>query len=346
MSAIDTEIAAIFRQFKAEGLYTHAFAAHGRLGQPAVDFVHEEVPDERRSFDLASLTKALVTTPLAFKAASQNNLSFSATVGAWLGEKGADLAPELRALTVEGLLRHDSGLPAWRNWYVCRTPLVEGLNRAAGAIDPKRPQVYSDVGFLLLGLVLERLGAAPLAILYEAMARADFGFSCAARRFHYAPRLPGIAAEAVPTAYCEIRQRRLVGEVHDENCWSLGGETAHAGLFGTGPELVAYLRAFSASALGARVLAANAAARKIPPGEPPNQPCLGWRQGADGSSVGFHGGKAMGHMGFTGTAFWIYPETAEYAILLTNRIVSARVNPAIVAMRRAVFSAFGRRRLG
>jgi CubicO group peptidase (beta-lactamase class C family) len=293
------------------------------LGDPASDEVHEDYADRRRVFDLASLTKALVTTPLAFKVGATDG-----TVGSLLGEKAHDLRPELRALTLKSLLRHESGLPAWRNFYVCRTPLVEGLNRAADAIDAKKPQVYSDIGFLLLGLVIERLGGAGLATQFDQLATPGL---------HYATRLANLADDAITTGYCAIRQRQLVGEVHDENCWSLGGETAHAGVFGSGPALVAYLRQFAATDLGRRVISANAAAR----GEPPNQPCMGWRQGADQTASGFHGGAAMGHMGFTGTAFWLYPETGEYAMLLTNRIVSARVNPAISAMRRAVFTAFG-----
>jgi CubicO group peptidase (beta-lactamase class C family) len=196
----------------------------------------------------------------------------------------------------------------------------------------------------LLGLVLERAGGAPLAEQFGAMAAKDLGFSCERARFHYATRLAGLADEAIPTSFCAIRGHRLVGEVHDENCWSLGGETAHAGVFGSGRALIAYLRALARSELGARVLGANAQARKIPPGEPPNQPCLGWRQGADSGSAGFHGGKAIGHLGFTGTGFWIYPETGEYAILLTNRVHGVRLNPAITAMRRAVFTAFGEHR--
>lgn len=342
MSGLTAEIAATFRRFHDDELFTHAFAAAGRLGGEKHEFVYESRPDGRTIYDLASLTKALVTTPITFKIAEEKGLSFAATVGEWLGEASADLAPALRAVTIASLLRHESGLPAWRNFYVCRTPLVEGLNRAAEAIDGKHPQVYSDVGFLLLGLVLERIAGKGLAAQFEELCARDLGFSYAEERFHYATRLAGIGSDAVPTTYCKIRERALIGEAHDENCWSLGGETPHAGLFGSGPALVRYLKTFARSELGARVIAANAAARKIPPGEPPNQPCLGWRQGADGTSAGFHDGKAMGHMGFTGTAFWIYPETGEYAILLTNRIVSARINPAISAMRRAVFTAFGR----
>lgn len=343
MNSVEAAISAIFRKHKSAGLYTHALAAHGRLDDPSHDFLFSDLPDGRAIFDLASLTKALVTTPLLFHRRSINNFSFMDTVGEWLGEEAADLRPELRSLTVRSLMRHESGLPAWRNWWVCHTPLVEGLNRAAEALDSKQLQVYSDVGFLLLGLVLERLGGRSLADQFADLALDSFGFDCVRERFHYATRLPQLAETAISTGYCAVRERVLVGEVHDENCWSLGGETAHSGVFGSGPALVAFLRTFAASALGQQVLRENAGARVLPPGDPPNQPCLGWRQGADRSSLGFHDGKAMGHMGFTGTAFWIYPEAREYAILLTNRIVSARVNPAISDMRREIFTVFGQR---
>lgn len=330
----------------------------GSLGAPEPEFSYAELPDGRSVFDLASLTKALVTTPLVFSAFETGALERETggpRVADWLAAESHQNLPEaVLGLTVRSLLKHESGLPAWRNFWLewlgvgreghsRETRICDGIRRASAVLDPRKPQLYSDVGFLLLGLCLERVGGLPLVDQWLHLCRDSMGFDPVALGVNYATRYEGIRGIAVPTSFCALRQRQLCGEVHDENCASLGGETAHAGLFGSGEAVCRYLHAFAGSALGKRVLASNAAERKIPPGEPPPQPCLGWRQGADPSAAGFGDGIAMGHLGFTGTAFWVYPESGQYAVLLTNRVATGRINPAIAQMRRQVFTSFGRR---
>ena len=359
-------LGAILERYRTSGLYTHAFAAHGRLDEDLPLQTASVLPDHREIFDLASLTKALVTVPILFHLSSSLGLDLSSTVGTWLGQasrrkRGGDdlnLPARIENIPIESLLRHESGLPAWWNFWIGRLGILSRsdiddrigqvrhletvLNRAAEKLNDAKPQLYSDVGFLVLGAVLEHISGQRIPDLFQQISLTEMGFDGIKSRFQYATRLDGITDDSIPTSMCLLRGRQLVGEVHDENCASLGGETAHAGLFGSGPALVTYLKALYRSDLGRKVLESNARARVIPPGEPPNQPCLGWRQAADPSSVGFGGGKAMGHMGFTGVAFWVYPEAREYAILLTNRVISGRINPAIAAMRREVFTLMGK----
>jgi CubicO group peptidase (beta-lactamase class C family) len=216
--------------------------------------------------------------------------------------------------------------------------VIEGLNRAAAAAAAPGPQVYSDLGFLLLGLALARAAGKNLSDQYDTMCREDLGLANRALPLAYGTTLD-LATRAIPTADCAVRGRLLQGEVHDENCASLGGVTAHSGLFGTGGAVARFLHALAASPLGMRLLADNAEARRLPPGEPPNESLLGWRQGADPSSSPFGDGAAMGHMGFTGVAFWVWPERRAYAIFLTNRVIGGRTRPGIAAARREVFSA-------
>lgn len=338
------------------GLLTHGAAFYGSLKSPHPDFCFQKLPDQKDIFDLASMTKALVTTPLVFRSLMARGLSFDATIETWLGVSRAEIfAPRLRALTIKSLLKHQSGLPAWRNFWVChlgvespetlkndhfiRQRLVEGLNRASKQIQLDHPpQLYSDVGFLLLGLCLTEVEQKSISNQFWEMVEKDLMVPLDRLELYLGGVGPGNMNRAVPTAYCPLRGRLLVGEVHDENASSLGGIQGHAGLFGTGNGVGMYLSALFHSSLGKEILRRNAAEIVLPPGDPPNEGLLGWRQGADPSSLPFAQGNAMGHMGFTGVAFWVCPQAEDYAMLLTNRVSGGRTRPGIAALRREVFA--------
>ena len=348
-------LASIFEHHLRNELFTHAYCARGVLSsdQPLVEHFHQ--PDGKDVFDLASLTKALVTTPLVFAASIRRGLAIEGTVGDWLDGRVSGLDDRLNKLKISDLLAHKSGLPAWRNFWICNLGVrksveladslsrservFEVLNRTSSAINTKQVDVYSDVGFILLGYVLEKIYEHDLDQLFEdflryelALPDLDLGFL--GRKFS-PPRM-------VPTGFCSIRQRVLCGEVHDENCASLGGVAGHAGVFGTGRAIAHFLHALAGSEIGKTLLSSNADARLLPVSELPNASLQGWRQGADPSSSPFGAGAAIGHLGFTGVGFWLWPETQEYAMLLTNRVVSGRNQPGIAQMRREVFSELAR----
>jgi CubicO group peptidase (beta-lactamase class C family) len=348
-------LASIFQLHLQNKLYTHAYCARGSISNqdPVVEYAH--LPESRDVFDLASLTKALVTTPLVFAAVIRRGLPIEGTVGDWLEGRVSGLDDRLNYLKISDLLAHKSGLPAWRNFWICNLGVKKSaeladpffrsqhifdvLNRTASAINKKQGDVYSDVGFILLGFVLEKIYDQDLDKLFEDFLRSelllsdlDLGFI--GNKFN--------SSRIVPTGFCSIRQRVLCGEVHDENCASLGGVAGHAGVFGTGAAIARFLRALAASQVGKTLLSANATARLLPVSEPPNASLQGWRQGADPSSSPFGAGAAIGHWGFTGVGFWLWPETQEYAMLLTNRVISGRNQPGIAQMRREVFSELAR----
>lgn len=345
-----------------DGLLTHAAAFYGRLKDPLPDFKYQWLPEGRDIFDLASLTKALVTTPLVFRSVAQRGLSFDDTLNVWLGPHHASiLDPRLSNLTIRSLLKHESGLPAWRNFWVChlddqgpvvskdpqtfRDRLVGGLNRAAQSLCAEYPrQLYSDVGFLLLGLCLAEAEQRSIADQFFEMIVMDLQIPRDTFELYLGGVDTLLLPRTVPTAFCALRGRLLVGEVHDENAASLGGIQGHAGLFGTGEAVANYLHKLFLSPLGREVLATNADAIEFPLGNPPNEGLMGWRQGADPSSLPFAHGNAMGHMGFTGVAFWVCPQAQDYAILLTNRVSGGRTRPGIAALRREVFAALAQLR--
>jgi len=342
-------LTALLEAWSQKGLWTHAFVACGQLGVDKPGFSRLFSPDGRDIFDLASLTKAMVTTPLAFELFRR---------GDWFADKPfresplvrkhpehfADVPSTMMELVPRHLLRHESGLPPWRNFYVECGSSRRGLMEAmTGILNEPRLQnpAYSDVGFLALGILLERSYRSDIASVFYRLCKDPKWFSPGSQqgeqRLVYGVDLTPDEKtnRAVTSGFCRVRQRQLVGEVYDENAWALGGQCPHAGLFGTGEDVVSWLRVLAASPAGSAMLRAQAAEIR----EGNNESLLGWRQGADPVAAAFGGGKSMGHLGFTGTAFWVTPATHRekpdrYAVILTNRTVSGRISPAIKDFRR------------
>jgi CubicO group peptidase (beta-lactamase class C family) len=345
------DIAGVVGHYKNKGLFTHAFVARGRLADAKPFFIYKDYADSDDIFDLASLTKALVMTPLLFRWRDRSGLRFDQTVGDWLGRVSLALDQRIKDLSVRRLLAHTSGLPAWRNFWMCwldraspstnKNDLLkhelEVLSRAAADISGTSGQNYSDIGFVVLGLLMEAVAGESLDKLFDDFCVNDLNLASRGYVLGFPRSHPEMRA-FISTGMCLIRGRQLRGEVHDENCAALGGVTGHAGLFGSGESVCAYISALAQSSVGRCLLAENAAARQLPLQIPVNEGLLGWRQAATVNSLPFGNGAAMGHLGFTGCAFWVWPETGEYVTLLTNRVISGRTSPEISAMRREVFT--------
>ena len=293
-------------------------------------------------FDLASLTKPLVTATVAMALVSRGALSLEARVVTLVPAFDTG-DPRRRDVTVRDLLAHASGLPAWRPLYLAHAgraaitaaAVREPLERAPGSAS-----VYSDLGFLVLGAALEVAGGAPLeaqwAPLCEAMGLAasyaplQMGFAVAAteRTFGAGPGGGGL----------------LEGVVHDENARAMGGIAPHAGLFGRATDVLAWARALlevraarSPLPIAPEVLEAFWS----PSGVAGSSWCLGFdRPSAVGSSAGaLLSRQAVGHLGFSGTSVWIDPARALVIVLLANRVHPTRANEEIRALRPALHDA-------
>ena len=292
-------------------------------------------------FDLASLTKVLATASLAMRAVEQD--------AHWLETRVADLLPEWRGadrapVTIRHLLEHASGLPAHAKLFEVARDRREFLARIVEcplAVEPGTASAYSDLGFILLGFLLESELGAPLDRLFESIAsRLDgpIGFNPAA----------SVASVIAPTESDPWRGRVLQGEVHDENAAALGGVAGHAGLFGTARAVGSFgqtvLRTFAQDTwLSRRETIAMFATRSTVPG---SSRALGWDTMLPTSSCGTRmSPRAIGHTGFTGTSLWIDPENDVYVALLTNRVHPTRAGDGIQALRRemhdAVMAALG-----
>jgi CubicO group peptidase (beta-lactamase class C family) len=323
----------------AHGPITGAAAAIGdRAGERMACFGRTETdgaavtPDTW--YDLASLTKVLCTTPLILDAIVAGFLEPLAPVRVVLPEVAwLQPTPNLGDATLLQLITHTSGLPAWQPLYTLgldrQTLLARVLHTPLE--QPPGRFVYSDLGFILLGYILERVFQQPL----EAQARALF--ARIGLEEHIAFAVPA-GAPVAPTEVCPWRRRLLRGEVHDENASALGGVSGHAGLFATLRGVCGYARALVSCRLHSSAVL-EYASREHARAEPPEDVRRGF--GWSLTSPGWSGGDliswhSVGHTGFTGTGLWIDLERGRYTVLLTNRVHPSRhTDSGIDNLRRA-----------
>ena len=288
-------------------------------------------------YDLASLTKVIATTSLAMRLAGSAALDLDARVSTWMPEwqEGA-----FRDVRVRDLLEHASGLAAWLPLFREHSGRDE-FRRAIAALAPDYPprtkSIYSDLGFIVLGHVIESAGGGGLGEMFDA--------------FREEAALPAAiaygvtAGNAAPTEFDPWRGRIAAGEVHDENAAALGGVAPHAGLFGTAASVGAFarlaLRTFHHdTALGTPEAMERFATRSTVPG---SSRALGWDTMLVSSSCGERmSAEAIGHTGFTGTSLWIDPTRDRYYVLLSNRVHPTRENNKIRQVRRAFHDALAK----
>jgi CubicO group peptidase (beta-lactamase class C family) len=199
--------------------------------------------------------------------------------------------------------------------------------------------LYSDLGFLLAGLALERLEQLPLDEIVEREVCAPLGLSVGSARLLRA-RHSDFGARCMPTETVPFRGGEVHGMVHDENAWALSGHgsSGHAGLFGTADSVARFGAALLDATAGRSAwLQAKIFAPLIE-----ERPGGSLRAGFDGksadqSSAGrLMGRRSFGHLGFTGTSFWCDPDADRVLVFLTNRVCPTRNNSKIRAARPAV----------
>lgn len=327
-------------------------------------------------FDVSSLTKVVATTTLAYHLLSRGELALDAPVARWFPR--ASVGPA----TVRDLLAHTSGLPAWRPLFAevdhafggapdhGSNPGAQEARRqqviaAAAATPLERPigqsAVYSDVGFILLGAIVERvlgrrldaafaaLVAEPLGLAHTAFrpagvpssgaASVAFGVLPIAPTGTDRPRPPAAGQPAFPP----WRRDEPPGEVDDDNAWAMGGVAGHGGLFSTATDVARWGMALLDELDGAGRLGDPAVLQKllrpVPGLSPPR--ALGFdRPAPTGSSAGSILGSqgplgAVGHLGFTGCSVWLDLDRRWVVALLTNRTYPSRGNDSIRAFRPA-----------
>ena len=294
-------------------------------------------------FDLASLTKVICTATLAMRAVDERILRLEDRIADWIPEW---LSADRAEVTVRDLLAHSSGLTAYLPYYRDLTGRAEFQASIADSpleYAPRTRALYSDLGFILLAFILEdararagtgQAGALDPASLLSAQFRRVATYLTAEPLTFNPPR--AWRDHTAPTEHDPWRGRTLVGEVHDENAWALGGAAGHAGLFGTAGAVGGFARAALHTIGGHGVLARTETMREFITRTtvPGSSRALGWDTMLPTSSCGtLMSPTAIGHTGFAGTSLWIDWERDLYVVLLTNRVHPTRDNLAIRAIR-------------
>jgi CubicO group peptidase (beta-lactamase class C family) len=269
-------------------------------------------------FDLASLTKVVATTSMAMILYERGLLDLDLPAAAVVAEfAGED--PRRDAVTLRMLLTHSSGLPAYEKLFLrakTRDELVSAAFTTPLAADPGAKAEYSDIGFIILGVALERIAEESLDRFCQhevfgplAMTHTAFNPPLAWR-----PSIP-------PTANDQsFRHRIIQGEVQDENASVMGGVAAQAGLFASAGDVVIFGHAMLSG--GCPILRPETVTlftrRESSP--PDTSRALGWDTPSSPSQSGkYFSSRSFGHLGYTGTSLWIDPDRQLSITLLTNR---------------------------
>jgi CubicO group peptidase (beta-lactamase class C family) len=285
-------------------------------------------------FDMASLTKPVATATSVFVLVEQGKLKLSEKVATYWPEFAAN---GKEGVTLEHLMVHTSGLIADNALADYKDGKAEALKRVAGLkleAEPGTRFKYSDVGFITLGELVERVSGQPVnefarKHVFDPLGMADTGYLPAAKRH---PR-------TAPTAQRDGKW--LIGEVHDPRAAAMDGVAGHAGLFSTADDLAKYARMLlrGGELDGKRILKAETVKEMTTPVKvPTGLRSRGWDVDTSFSAPRgevFRKDGGFGHTGFTGTSIWIDPGSRTAVIVLTNRVhISEKVQ--VTKLRREV----------
>jgi CubicO group peptidase (beta-lactamase class C family) len=273
-------------------------------------------------YDVASLTKVVSTLPLVLKLVSEDIINLEHTVGKFFSNAGWMHTPSLADVRLRELLAHTSGLPAWKPLFAYVSERSTAIaNVLQTPLEQPGKYVYSDLGFMLLGAVLERVtGKRQDGLARELFAKLEM---------HHTSYGPVSAASIAATEDCGWRGRILRGEVHDENAFVMKGVAGHAGLFATAEDLARYAQAWlnMDKRLGSEEVLSEATKEHLE--QNGVRRGLGWLLKGENSFASSSASlRGYGHTGFTGTSLWLEPATfstrAWFAVLLTNRVHPTR----------------------
>jgi CubicO group peptidase (beta-lactamase class C family) len=300
--------------------------------------------DTSTLFDLASLTKPLCTTLSTLSLIAAGKIHWHDTYLTFLDSV---LVPRNKQITIQEILHHSSGLPAYKPYFMEFEPqasrenilpvlckiLDEPLVYPSGTTC-----LYSDLGFILLGHIIERIAEQSLDQFYRQQILEPLELT---NHLGFVPLNQYSGKEKTKiaaTENCPWRQTIVQGEVDDEHCWLMGGVAGHAGLFGTAEGVLRLCECLldcwqgraNHSAFPNDLL--RYALQRI---NSTDSWCLGFDTPSPGqsSSGRYFSPRSVGHLGFTGTSFWIDPERDLIVVLLTNRVHPSRKNIKIKEFR-------------
>lgn len=306
-------------------------------------------------YDLASLTKPLVTATSLLLLIQNGKLALDTPIRTILVE--LDGTP-IGSVRLRDFLTHSSGLPGWRPIYeklesngvaqnheqreTAKQAVLQLIRDEPLVYERGARSLYSDLGFILLGLTVERVSGLSLDQQYQENVAGPMG----ARPLLYTPLVAGTdqitsplvdCAAIAPTEWDEWRRRLLRGEVHDENAAAMGGVAGHAGLFGTAESVLAVAGAWLEAYCGRPSILDRELVREFTGRTtrvPKSSWALGWDTPTEPSSSGqYFSASSFGHLGYTGTSLWIDPLRELEVVLLSNRVHPTRKNDRIQSFR-------------
>jgi CubicO group peptidase (beta-lactamase class C family) len=243
------------------------------------------------------------------------------------------------AVTLRMLLAHSSGLPAYVKLFESaqsREELIRAAMKTPLTAAPGTKAEYSDIGFILLGEILERLSGTRLDLFVQQEMLSSLGMSNTC----FNP--PNDQRLAIPPTEDDrtFRHRVIQGEVNDENAFVMGGVGGHAGLFAPAIDVARFAECMLRG--GARILKPETIALFTRRVESPvgSSRALGWDTPSPPSSSGKHfSSRSFGHLGYTGTSLWIDPDRQLSVTLLTNRTWPDRSSQQIKVVRPLIHDA-------
>ncbi|MFI5303393.1 MAG: serine hydrolase domain-containing protein [Nitrospiria bacterium] len=318
----------------------------------------EPIPvDSDTLFDLASLTKPLATVFLYALFVQEGKISLDDTLGKFIESIQSE---DKRNLTVRALLNHSSGFPDWKPYFLERfskdarseawsgqrvkTLLYQNIHQEPLIYPPGEKSLYSDLGFILLGEILEYQCNEALDHLFyrkivQPLGIKDIGFvPLNPLTGDKNPNPFGAERVFVATEKSELRGKIIQGEVHDDNAYVMGGVAGHAGLFGT---VQSVYSCFSEWTKGfwnkGTILKSSTVKEFVDRDKFPADWGLGWMFPSITSSAGsFFSKKSFGHLGFTGTSIWYDPLVDLGVIFLSNRVHPTSSNHHLKEFRPAL----------
>jgi beta-N-acetylhexosaminidase len=290
-------------------------------------------------YDLASLTKVVTATTLAMKLFESGTLKLDDPVRRFFPSYSGG---GRERITLRHLLTHSSGLPAHLPLYretKGESNFVRKILQTPLEYQPGTKAVYSDLGIILLGKILEEVTGRSLGRLSQDQIFVPLGMTHTC--FRPSPKLK---LRIAPTEKDPWRGRLIQGEVHDENAYAMGGVSAHAGLFSNSGDLSIFCQMLVNGGVYAHhrivkrsTLEMFTTRQALPP---VSSRALGWDTPSPGSSAGDRlSARSFGHTGFTGTSIWVDPTRELFIVLLTNRVYPSRENNAIQEARRELADA-------
>lgn len=345
-----------------EGVFPGASLLVSHRGQILWNKVYgfaQKIPRPRKLapttiFDIASLTKPLATASLFMISLARKKCSLEAPLDSFYAR-----ASQKKRITPGHLLNHTSGLPDWKPYFqdlIALSPdwvgtaqgkkwLIHRILEESLLAKPGKRVVYSDLGYILLGDILEKIWEEPLDRLFDRLIakrlklRSTF-FSSVNDPLSLDGRGPGRGWPSfAATEKCPLRKRILCGEVMDEHAWIMGGVAGHAGLFSTADDIHTWLMELRKSLHGKSHLFPRQIVSlflKIPKGRKKDRPffTLGFDTPSKNSQSGkYFSAESVGHLGYAGTSSWWDLKKDIIVILLTNRVHPTRQNEKLREFR-------------